>query len=127
MSELIEHLRTWDQIPDDDYKAFHWLDLKTGEAADLIEAQANEIAELHEERAKAIAHFPTLVDSARDKTGSCIVCGFHPEMAAMWCDDYLKLKALCDKLGSVLDGHCAPFLGHEEEHRLAIEAWRESK
>ena len=35
-----------------------------------------------------------------------------------------ELKALCDQLGRALDGHCAPFLGHEEEHRLALEAWR---
>ena len=41
--ELVEQLRTWDEIPDDDAKAFHWLDLKTAEAADLIEKQAAEL------------------------------------------------------------------------------------
>ena len=30
---LVEQLRTWDEIPDDDSDAFHWLDLKTAEAA----------------------------------------------------------------------------------------------
>ena len=64
--------------------------------ADMLESQAAEIAELREERAKAVAHFPTLVAEARDKSGSCIICGFHPEMAAMWCDDYLKLKSLLE-------------------------------
>jgi len=34
---LVEHLRTWDDIPDDDAKAFHWLDVKTAEAADELE------------------------------------------------------------------------------------------
>lgn len=42
--KLVEHLRTWDQIPDDDEEAFHWLNLKTAEAADLIEKQAAELA-----------------------------------------------------------------------------------
>ncbi len=40
---LVKQLRTWDEIPDDDAKAFHWLDLKTTEAADLIERQAAQI------------------------------------------------------------------------------------
>ncbi len=62
----------------------------------VLKKQAVEIAELREERAKAVAHFPTLVAEARDKSGSCIICGFHPEMAAMWCDDYLKLKSLLE-------------------------------
>ncbi len=35
-----------------------------------------------------------------------------------------KQGELCDKLGRALDGHCAPMAGHEEEHRLALEAWR---
>lgn len=38
-----------------------------------------------------------------------------------------ELKALCDQLGRALDGHCAPFLGHEEERRMALEAWRVRK
>ena len=75
------------------------------EAINLIESQAAEIAELDALRNdavlrldtyKALAHFPTLVAEARDKSGSCIICGFHPEMAAMWCDDYLKLKSLLE-------------------------------
>jgi len=40
---LVEQLRTWDEVPDDDAKAFHWLDLKTAESADLIERQAAQI------------------------------------------------------------------------------------
>jgi hypothetical protein len=45
---LIEQLRTWDEMPEDDGEAFHWLDLKTGEAADNIES-------LHQQLAGAIA------------------------------------------------------------------------
>ena len=45
---LVEHLRTWDDIPDDDAKAFHWLDVKTAEAADLIEKQSAQIEMLRE-------------------------------------------------------------------------------
>ena len=33
---LVKQLRTWDEMPNDDDKAFHWLDLKTAEAADEI-------------------------------------------------------------------------------------------
>ena len=40
---FVKQLRTWDEIPDDDSDAFHWLDLKTAEAADLIERQAAQI------------------------------------------------------------------------------------
>ena len=60
---LVEHLRTWDDIPDDDAKAFHWLDVKTAEAADLIEKQSAQIEMLRSailqfrnERALARAH-----------------------------------------------------------------------
>ena len=34
---LIEHLRGWDEMPEDDSEAFRWLDLKTAEAADELE------------------------------------------------------------------------------------------
>lgn len=34
---LIEHLRGWDEMPEDDSEAFRWLDLKTTEAADELE------------------------------------------------------------------------------------------
>ena len=47
------------------------------------------------------------------------LCGYVIELG--------RTRALCDQLGRALDGHCAPFLGHEEEHRLALEAWREMR
>ena len=53
---LIEQLRTWDEIPDDDAKAFHWLDLKTAEAADLIDRQAAHI-EMMREAARFVLAF----------------------------------------------------------------------
>lgn len=46
---------------------------------------------------------------------------------ALWLDDYNEMKALCDQLGRALDGHCAPFLGHEQEHADALAVWRNSK
>lgn len=46
---------------------------------------------------------------------------------ALWRDDYSEMKSLCDQLGRALDGHCAPFLGHEQEHADALAAWREMK
>ena len=67
--------------------------------ADMLESQAAEIAELDALRNDAVLRLDTykaLVAEARDKSGSCIICGFHPEMAAMWCDDYLKLKSLLE-------------------------------
>lgn len=41
---LVKQLRTWDEMPDDDNKAFHWLDLKTAEAADEIESLRQQLA-----------------------------------------------------------------------------------
>lgn len=38
-----------------------------------------------------------------------------------------KYKALCDQLGTALDGHCAPLPGYEQEHIDALTAWREMK
>ena len=52
---LVKQLRTWDDIPDDDAKAFHWLDLKTAEAADLIEKQAAQIEQIRQQLAAALA------------------------------------------------------------------------
>lgn len=40
---LVKQLRTWDEMPEYDSDSFHWLDLKTAEAADLIERQAAQI------------------------------------------------------------------------------------
>ena len=69
----------------------------------LIESQAAEIASLNAD----VEHYKSGLTTAIETIKS--------------------LEKLCDQLGSALDGHCAPFLGHEEEHRLALEAWRESK
>jgi len=41
---LVKQLRTWDEMPNDDDKAFHWLDLKTAEAADEIESLRQQLA-----------------------------------------------------------------------------------
>lgn len=38
-----------------------------------------------------------------------------------------KYKALCDQLGTALDGHCAPLPGYEQEHIDALTAWRSTK
>ena len=40
---LVKQLRTWDEMPEYDSDSFNWLDLKTAEAADLIERQAAQI------------------------------------------------------------------------------------
>lgn len=45
---LVKQLRTWDEMPEYDSDSFHWLDLKTAEAADLIERQAAQIEMLRE-------------------------------------------------------------------------------
>ena len=45
---LVKQLRTWDEMPEDDSDSFHWLDVKTAEAADLIERQAAQIEMLRE-------------------------------------------------------------------------------
>lgn len=68
-------------------------------AQQAIATQAAEIAELDALRNDAVLRldkYKALVAEAIDKSGSCIICGFHPEMAAMWCDDYLKLKSLLE-------------------------------
>ena len=49
---LIEQLRTWDEIPEDDGEAFYWLDLKTGEAADNIESLHQQLADCQAANAK---------------------------------------------------------------------------
>lgn len=41
---LVKQLRTWDEMPNDDDKTFHWLDLKTAEAADEIESLRQQLA-----------------------------------------------------------------------------------
>ena len=76
------------------------------DAADALEAQAKEIDRLE-----------TKVDQLE----------WENKGVAEWRDVAKQYKALCDQLGRALDGHCAPFLGHEEEHRLALEAWREAR
>ena len=45
---LVKQLRTWDEMPEYDSDSFHWLDLKTAEAADLIERQAAQIEMMRE-------------------------------------------------------------------------------
>lgn len=92
MTDLVQRLREGDFGADDIL-----------DAADALEAKDKEIARLREERVNALFHFPKLVDAAKDKKGSCIICGINPSMAAIWCDDYIKLKALCDQMANALD------------------------
>mgnify|MGYP006362730563 CR=1 FL=1 len=49
---LVKQLRTWDEMPEYDSDAFHWLDVKTAEAADLIERQAAQIEMMREALSK---------------------------------------------------------------------------
>ena len=52
---LIEHLRGWDEIPEDDSEAFRWLDLKTAEAADELEFLQQQLAACERQRDTAWA------------------------------------------------------------------------
>ena len=49
---LVKQLRTWDEMPEYDSDSFHWLDVKTAEAADLIERQAAQIEMMREALSK---------------------------------------------------------------------------
>ena len=49
---LIEHLRGWDEMPEDDSEAFRWLDLKTAEAADELEFLQQQLAACERQRDK---------------------------------------------------------------------------
>lgn len=97
----------------------------TNEAADALEAKDKEIARLREERVNALFHFPKLVDAAKDKKGSCIICGINPSMAAIWCDDYIKLKALCDQMGAEMKAAIPSLEIHFDSYFEALAAWRE--
>lgn len=132
---LTDRMRGYLPEGDGSYWSRFSLDLR--EAINKIEAQAMQIAELREERSKAIAEFPKLVESAKDKTGGCVVCGINPEMAAMVCDSLLKYKALCDQMAEILQafqiGSTDSKIQREHEARThksaneALTAWREAK
>ena len=108
MSDLINRLRSY--LPLGDGSLWSQSSKDYAIAADALEAQAKEIAELDCKYKKLY-----------------ILRGKDMELIYAKKAEIKKLKALCDQLGSALDEHCAPFLRHEEEHRLALEAWRASK
>ena len=85
------------------------------------------LARLREERVNALFHFPKLVDAAKDKKGSCIVCGINPSMAAIWCDDYIKLKALCDQMGKEMEAAIPNLELHADAYFETLAAWKEMK
>lgn len=121
MTDLVQRLRDHN-----DERLYHEADCLMSDAADALEAKDKEIATMRyenvirfgtshpemyktelDEAKESIEHYKTGLDSA--------------------IQDIAKYKALCDQLGRALDGHCAPFLGHEQEHADALAAWREMK
>ena len=76
---LVKQLRTWDEMPEYDSDSFNWLDLKTAEAADLIERQAAQIEMLREFIARApVSSGVCCCGEAIDGHSNPMSCGHTP-------------------------------------------------
>ena len=96
------------------------------EQQNLIESQAAEIAALQANLDRLMLEYcpDEMTDAQLEKWAKNqkpYGLRFVPD------EESIMYRKLCDQLGRALDGHCAPFLGHEEEHRLALEKWRATK
>ena len=135
---LVKQLRTWDEMPNDDDKAFHWLDLKTAEAADEIESlrqqlarcidtcatRENEIIEAEQQLAAALAACKLKDEAISDflKQYPHMTKGYVLDALAIQPDDSAMREWLGEPVAWMItyDGKCMGFVPTEEANTVAV-------